>query len=121
VLSPGETGHYSDYYVTYARIEECHSTPVDYRVTPTYPHKTEIEFVDTPPITLHIANTLPVPVTISDIKYMYPDSIIVPANGTNSGTIYTKEPIFTVSADGYLVSYKYTYDASGSVLYVTVE
>jgi hypothetical protein len=121
-LAPGEVGYYSDYYANYAFIEEYYSSPVNYRVTPTYPHKNKVEFVDTPPISLNINNTLAVSITINDDKYMSPDSITVTANTTdNSGTIFTTKPIFTVTAGGYPVSYEYAYDASGPTLYVTVK
>jgi hypothetical protein len=81
------------------------------------------KFVDLPLIPLHIANTLPVPITIEAEDFIDDGSnkTVLSINSNTekkTANIYTKTPVFTVTADGY--STQVTYTITDNTMYVVV-
>jgi len=114
-----------------------HETPVNSHLPPqsysvlTMPFDVAMERIDSLnyefnnilPIGLNIANTLPVPITITTgtIQYMDVASISIPANDTNASlNVFTKNPSFHIDAGGYPAEYTYYFEKIENKLYVTI-
>jgi len=77
------------------------------------------EFADMTPINLHIANSLPVDVTISTgtIQYMSVPSITIPADLTGTADIFTKNPKF-INETKHPVVINWNFDSGTNSIYV---
>ncbi|QQO08661.1 hypothetical protein [Breznakiella homolactica] len=98
-LNPGEqTTDHATYTIKYL---ESDKPWVDYNIDS---KNNILEFIDTTPCNIEVANTLSVAVSLTAENYLDTEPFVIPANTNSSGQIYTKVPSFTVDAGGYSVT-----------------
>jgi hypothetical protein len=100
-----------------AVLEYFESNPpkrVNYIQTDVYKGK----FVDLPSLPIVIYNTLSIPVTLSAGGCLSVDPMPVQTGDNNTNTIYSKNPIFTVSTDSFPASADF--QIVDDIMYVTV-